>query len=59
MPAGKTPLVGRRVRLQQTLRPTPPVKTLDEFLAFLRQIEATFGRTRRPRRITTGDRFLL
>lgn len=53
------PLVGRTVRAQETLRPTRPVRTLDEFLEFLGQIDSTFGRTRRPRQLTTGDRFLL
>ena len=44
---------------QRQLRPDPPVRSVEEFVAFLAQIEAVFGPDDRPRRPTTGDRFLL
>jgi hypothetical protein len=55
----RTPIVGRAVPAQTRLRPQTPVRTLDEFLEFLRQVYGTAGWTERPRRLTTGDRFLL
>lgn len=44
---------------QRTLRADPPVRSIEEFVAFLIQIEAVIGHDDRPRRPTTGDRFLL
>lgn len=44
---------------QQELRPDPPVRTLEEFLAFLEAVEEVVGRDTRPRPPTIGDRFLL
>lgn len=45
--------------LQQELRPDPPVRTLEEFIAFLEAVEEVVGRDTRPRPPTIGDRFLL
>jgi hypothetical protein len=53
------PIVGRRVRRQTELRRDRPVRTLDEFLDFLRRVRSTFGPTNTPRRRTTGDHFRL
>jgi hypothetical protein len=44
---------------QRTLRPEPPVRSVEEFVAFLAQLEAVFGPDDRPRGPTIGDRFLL
>jgi len=44
---------------QRTLRPQPPVGSVQEFVAFLAQLEAVFGPDDRPRGPTLGDRFLL
>lgn len=44
---------------QRTLRPDPPVRSIEEFVAFLTQLEAVIGPDDRPRRPTTGKRFLL
>jgi hypothetical protein len=47
------------VRSQTELRPSEPVRDLDEYLAFLRRLRAIFGPVKRPRRLTTGDHFRL
>jgi hypothetical protein len=47
------------VPAQRALRPEPPVRSLAELVAFLAEVEAVVGRDERPRRPTTGDRFLL
>ncbi|MCW5890719.1 MAG: hypothetical protein KIT14_09215 [bacterium] len=44
---------------QRTLRPDPPVRSLEEFVAFLAEVEAVVGPDRRPRPPTVGDRFRL
>jgi hypothetical protein len=44
---------------QRRLRPEPPVRSIAEVVAFLAQLEEVFGRDDRPRRPTTGPRFLL
>ena len=44
---------------QRDLRPDAPVRTLEEFLAFLEAVEDVVGRDERPRGPTVGDRFLL
>ena len=44
---------------QRALRPDPPVRSVEEFVAFLAQLEAVFGPDVRPRGPTIGDRFLL
>ena len=44
---------------QRRLRPEPPVRSVDEFVAFLAEVEAVVGRDERPRPPTTGVRFLL
>jgi hypothetical protein len=44
---------------QRDLRPDAPVRTLEEFLAFLEAVEDVVGRDERPRGPTIGDRFLL
>ena len=49
------PIVAGDVADQGRVRPLDPVRDLDEFLAFLAWIETAFGRTERPRRLTTGD----
>lgn len=53
------PIVGREVHDQKRLRPAAPVRDLDEFLEFLARIGAAFGPTKRRRRRTTGEHFLL
>jgi hypothetical protein len=40
-------------------RPDPPVRTVEEFVAFLAQLEAVFGPDDRPRQPIIGERFLL
>jgi len=52
-------IVGADVGDQSELRPSFPVRDLDEFLEFLAQLEAVFGPIDAPRVLTTGDRFLL
>jgi len=52
-------IVGHDVPSQSILRSRRAVRDLDEFIAFLRRIEAIFGRVVRPRRPTIGDHFLL
>jgi hypothetical protein len=52
-------LVGSQIVAQATLRPSTPVRSLDEFLEFLSHLEAVFGRTRRSSRPTTGAHFRL
>jgi hypothetical protein len=44
---------------QRRIRPDRPITDLNEFLAFLDELEMVFGPTRKPRRITRGSRFLL
>ena len=44
---------------QRRVRPLAPARDLDEFLAFLGWIQTAFGRTERPRRLTTGEHFRL
>jgi hypothetical protein len=44
---------------QRMLRPDLPVRSVEEFVAFLAELEAIFGRDDRPRGPTTGERFLL
>jgi hypothetical protein len=53
------PIVGAEVGDQSKLRPMKPLHSIDEFLAFLAQLEAVFGVIERPRVITKGDRFRL
>ncbi len=53
------PIVGDDVPDQGRLRPTSPVRTLDEFLQFLAWMEAAFGPIARPATVTSGSRFLL
>jgi hypothetical protein len=53
------PIVGRDVADQLRIRPLEPVRDLDEFIAFLGWVETVFGRTERPRRLTTGEHFRL
>jgi hypothetical protein len=52
-------IVGDDVPSQSILRPRRAVRDLDEFIAFVRHIEAIFGRVARPRPPTIGDHFLL
>jgi len=54
----REPIIGRAVADQTRLRPTKPVRTLDEFLVFLRRVHALTPKDARPRPPTTG-RFLL
>jgi len=51
--------LGSPVADQRVLRPDPPMRSVEEFVAFLEQVEAVVGRDERPRRPTTGDCFLL
>jgi hypothetical protein len=44
---------------QRDLRPEAPVRSLEEFIAFLEAVEEVVGRDERPRGPTIGDRFLL
>jgi hypothetical protein len=52
-------IVGPEVPDQRTLRPPEPVRDLDEFLAFLDQLDDVLPPVDRPFRPTTGERFLL
>ena len=52
-------ITGHDIPDQATLRLRRPARTLDEFLAFLRAIEALFGPIERKAGPTVGDRFLL
>jgi hypothetical protein len=51
-----TPLVGRAVAEQRRLRPGRPIRRLDEFLAFLAELEALFGPIEKPARIPDGGK---
>lgn len=44
---------------QRELRPDSPVRTIEEFVAFLEAVEEVVGRDERPRGPTIGHRFLL
>ena len=44
---------------QRRIRPTMPIRDLDEYVKFLAEVEAVFGPIRQPRRISRGGRFLL
>jgi len=44
---------------QATLRPDPRVRSIEELVAFLAELEAVLGPDRRRRGPITGDRFLL
>ncbi len=44
---------------QRDLRPDAPIRSLEEFVAFLEAVEEVVGRDERPRGPTIGDRFLL
>ena len=52
-------IVGPDVGNQTQLRPTVPLHSLDEFVAFLAQLEDFFGPLERVRVPTTGKRFAL
>jgi hypothetical protein len=51
--AGADALVAH-VADQRTLRPDPPVRTVEEFALFLAQVEAVVGADARPRPPTVG-----
>ena len=59
MAGAEAPIVGPDVPDQATVRVSPAVRDLDDFLEFLAGVEATVGRVERPSRPITGDRFLL
>jgi hypothetical protein len=44
---------------QRVLRPDRPVRSIEELVAFLAEVEAVVGRDDRPRKPTLGTRFLL
>jgi len=44
---------------QRDLRPDVPVRSIEEFVAFLEAVEEVVGRDERPRGPTIGWRFLL
>ena len=52
-------IVGVDVPDQRVLRAPECVRTLDDFLAFLAELEAVFGPIQREPQLTTGNRFLL
>ena len=52
-------IVSGDVEDQARLRPAEPARDLDEFLEFLGWIEAVFGRTKSPERLSTGEHFRL
>jgi len=52
-------IVGRAVPDERILRPRRPTRSLDEFIAFLAQLEAVFGSPPRRREPATGDDFRL
>jgi hypothetical protein len=54
-----TPLVGRAVAEQRRVRPERPIRRLDDFLAFLAELEALFGPIEKPACITSGKVFRL
>jgi hypothetical protein len=55
----RTPLVGRAIAEQRRLRLERPIRRLDEFLAFLAELEALFGPIEKPPSITGGKVFRL
>jgi hypothetical protein len=55
----REPIVTGDIRDQARLRPDEPARDLDEFLEFLGWIEAMFGRTKPPERLSTGEHFRL
>jgi hypothetical protein len=44
---------------QRAVRPDPPVRSVEELVEFLMQVEAVVGRDERPRRPIVGDHFRL
>jgi hypothetical protein len=54
-----TPIVGRDVADQSRLRPPKRVRSVGEFVEFLRRVRAVHGDVPRRVRPTGGDKFLL
>ena len=52
-------IVGPDVGDQAQLRPAVPLRSIDEFVSFLAQLEDLFGPIERARVPTTGERFEL
>jgi hypothetical protein len=52
-------IVGPDVGDQTQLRPAVPLRSIDEFVSFLAQLEDLFGPIERARIPTTGERFEL
>jgi hypothetical protein len=55
----REPIIAGDIGDQARLRPAEPARDLDEFLEFLGWIEAAFGRTDPPERLSTGEHFRL
>lgn len=54
-----TPIAGSDVGDQRRLRPVVPPRSIDEFVAFLAQLEELFGPVEDVRAPTTGKHFEL
>ena len=52
-------IVGPHVGDQTQLRPVVPLRSIDEFVSFLTQLEDLFGPIERAQVPTTGERFEL
>ena len=52
-------IVGPDVGDQMQLRPVAPLRSIDEFVSFLAQLEELFGPMQRARALTTGESFEL
>ena len=59
MPPRQDSIVGPDVGDQTQLRPAVPLRSIDEFVAFLAQLADFFGPLERVQVSTTGKRFAL
>ena len=59
MPPRQDSIVGSDVGDQTRLRPVVPLRSIDEFVAFLAQLEDCFGPLERVQVATTGKCFEL
>lgn len=55
----EAPIAGGSIPEQEEIRPMRPVRSVDEFLGFLAEVEELFGPIEKPPGGIGGDRFLL
>lgn len=55
----EAPIAAGSIPEQEELRPTRPVRSVEEFLRFLAEVEELFGPVEKPPGGIGGDRFVL